>query len=53
MRGGTFLKSKEGRVGFRKEYYDVRNQRDSIRLPRRIYPCEGNRAFALRQSAQF
>ena len=26
MRGGAFLNGKEGQVGFRKEYYDVRNQ---------------------------
>ena len=52
-KGGTFFNGKEGRVGFRKNYYDVSNQRYSFILPRRIYPCEGNRAFALRQSAQF
>ena len=49
FRKNSFFNAKEGRVGFRKEYYDVTNQRYSIRLPRRIYPCEGNRAFASRQ----
>ena len=43
MSGGAFLNGKEGRVGFRKEYYDVSNQRYSFILLGRLYLCEGNR----------
>ena len=41
MRGGAFLKGKEGRVGFRKK---VRKDGYILPISRRVsVPCEGNR----------